>query len=340
MSTGDKKTLAQRAKEYQERVRQENEAAKLTRREDYAQFKLDQQKKRQAAKEENERRKQEYQTQRAERSARDQAAKEERKQAYQADKQEREQAYQADKQEREQDYQTKCAEISASSQAFKQERVQAYQTDKEEREQASQAAKLEREQEYQTKRAEISASSQAAKEEREKVHQAKRAERAERKEAEIGTPSAAREQERPVAVFDRVALWEDRIELCKSWRPKDFGMPADIRPLAGVTARIDDERVGGEYAGRDYRDVFLTISGPGFEWAIRTDAVFSSRKARVFAAKVNAAGSTTVEPPPRAPSVAPSEDVISRLEKLVSLHQAGALTDEEFAAAKRRVLGG
>ena len=35
----------------------------------------------------------------------------------------------------------------------------------------------------------------------------------------------------------------------------------------------------------------------------------------------------------------PGEDVISQLEKLAELHQSGALTDEEFAAAKKKLLG-
>lgn len=34
-----------------------------------------------------------------------------------------------------------------------------------------------------------------------------------------------------------------------------------------------------------------------------------------------------------------TDDTIAQVEKLSSLHQAGALTDEEFAAAKARLLG-
>ena len=44
--------------------------------------------------------------------------------------------------------------------------------------------------------------------------------------------------------------------------------------------------------------------------------------------------------PPPAPAAAPSgDDTISRLTQLASLHSSGALTDEEFAAAKAQVLG-
>jgi hypothetical protein len=42
-------------------------------------------------------------------------------------------------------------------------------------------------------------------------------------------------------------------------------------------------------------------------------------------------------PPPAAP--APAADDTSELERLVSMHDSGALTDEEFAAAKKSVLG-
>lgn len=41
-----------------------------------------------------------------------------------------------------------------------------------------------------------------------------------------------------------------------------------------------------------------------------------------------------------AASAAPQEDPTSELERLAKLHAGGALTDEEFAEAKRRVLGG
>jgi hypothetical protein len=45
-------------------------------------------------------------------------------------------------------------------------------------------------------------------------------------------------------------------------------------------------------------------------------------------------------PPEPAPQAAPPEDdTIARLEKLADLKAAGALSDEEFAAAKARILG-
>ena len=40
-------------------------------------------------------------------------------------------------------------------------------------------------------------------------------------------------------------------------------------------------------------------------------------------------------PPPPAPSVA---DATSELERMASLHESGALSDDEFAAAKQKIL--
>jgi hypothetical protein len=50
------------------------------------------------------------------------------------------------------------------------------------------------------------------------------------------------------------------------------------------------------------------------------------------------------QPPPPAPAPAPAPaaaggDTTAELERLSSLHQSGALTDDEFAAAKAKLLG-
>ncbi len=56
-----------------------------------------------------------------------------------------------------------------------------------------------------------------------------------------------------------------------------------------------------------------------------------------------AAQQAPAEPAPApapAPTAAPADDPIARLTQLASLHSSGALTDEEFTAAKAQVLGG
>lgn len=44
-------------------------------------------------------------------------------------------------------------------------------------------------------------------------------------------------------------------------------------------------------------------------------------------------------PPAAAPAPAAEDPTIAKLKELASLHQAGILSDEEFAAAKARILG-
>jgi hypothetical protein len=44
-------------------------------------------------------------------------------------------------------------------------------------------------------------------------------------------------------------------------------------------------------------------------------------------------------PPSPAPAGTGANDRIAQLQQLASLHESGALTDEEFAAAKAQVLG-
>jgi Short C-terminal domain len=55
------------------------------------------------------------------------------------------------------------------------------------------------------------------------------------------------------------------------------------------------------------------------------------------AAEAYAATQPPPQPPP--PPAAPPPDTIAELERLARLHESGALTDEEFTAAKVRALG-
>jgi putative oligomerization/nucleic acid binding protein len=44
-------------------------------------------------------------------------------------------------------------------------------------------------------------------------------------------------------------------------------------------------------------------------------------------------------PAPAPAAAAPADDTTAELERLAQLHQSGALTDDEFAAAKSKLLG-
>ena len=52
-------------------------------------------------------------------------------------------------------------------------------------------------------------------------------------------------------------------------------------------------------------------------------------------------GNDQAQAPPAAPAPAPAAptDSTAELERLAKLHESGALTDEEFAAAKSKLLG-
>ena len=76
---------------------------------------------------------------------------------------------------------------------------------------------------------------------------------------------------------------------------------------------------------------------------------YQSGKRHEEQAQVNdqaqAAYAATQAPPQQAPApapaaaAAPADDTTAELERLAQLHQSGALTDDEFAAAKSKLLG-
>jgi hypothetical protein len=44
-------------------------------------------------------------------------------------------------------------------------------------------------------------------------------------------------------------------------------------------------------------------------------------------------------PPAPAPAAGPGDDLVAKINELAQLHQQGILTDEEFSAAKQRLIG-
>jgi Short C-terminal domain len=55
--------------------------------------------------------------------------------------------------------------------------------------------------------------------------------------------------------------------------------------------------------------------------------------------QAQAAYANTQAPPPAAPAPAQPADSTAELERLAKLHESGALSDEEFSAAKSKLLG-
>ena len=76
------------------------------------------------------------------------------------------------------------------------------------------------------------------------------------------------------------------------------------------------------------------------------------RQQQKWAAQEEPPEQAYAEPPPAAPAPAPAapapaaaapsggSDLVAQLQQLEQLHQQGAITDEEFTAAKSRLLGG
>jgi membrane protease subunit (stomatin/prohibitin family) len=62
--------------------------------------------------------------------------------------------------------------------------------------------------------------------------------------------------------------------------------------------------------------------------ARRQDAKFAEQDAQQYAQQA-----------PPAAAAAPEDDATAQLQNLASLHTQGVLTDEEFAAAKAKILG-
>jgi hypothetical protein len=90
----------------------------------------------------------------------------------------------------------------------------------------------------------------------------------------------------------------------------------------------------------DLRELYLIVSGPACTetWALHPDLAAGARR---FAAQITfsvaqaASKALPTQPQPAEPS---SEDVLDRLERLHALHVSGALSAEEFAAQKARLL--
>lgn len=78
--------------------------------------------------------------------------------------------------------------------------------------------------------------------------------------------------------------------------------------------------------------------GMGIVGVAATAKVVNNRsEARRDAQEAQAAQAAAAAAPAAAPEAA--DDPIAQVEKLAKLHAAGALTDEEFAAAKAKALG-
>ncbi len=73
--------------------------------------------------------------------------------------------------------------------------------------------------------------------------------------------------------------------------------------------------------------------------ALGTVAYQSGKRHEQSQANEQAPPQQYAEPAPAPAPAAPAGDTTAELERLASLHTSGALTDDEFAAAKAKLLG-
>ena len=94
----------------------------------------------------------------------------------------------------------------------------------------------------------------------------------------------------------------------------------------------------------DERELYLTVEGNGFAFVAEIKPKYGG-EARKIAAKINALGQVPASvladaAPVQAASVeaAPVASTADEIAKLAQLHASGVLTDDEFSAAKARLL--
>lgn len=128
---------------------------------------------------------------------------------------------------------------------------------------------------------------------------------------------------------------------------------AEERPIAGVSATVAQAGQRGSRStltrslvpgmhgwqkGVDDRSAWMTVDGPDFQWTVSvgTDG-FSLRAARQFAAQLTGWGRQASAAETPGPSA--GGGLTEQLTSLAELHTSGALTSEEYAVAKARLLG-
>lgn len=90
---------------------------------------------------------------------------------------------------------------------------------------------------------------------------------------------------------------------------------------------------------KDHRELYITVENNGSMFVVPVDPK-AGADARQFVAKVNSlAGPATATAATAATAATEPPDVAGRLRELADLHTAGALSDDEFAAAKSKLLG-
>jgi len=112
-------------------------------------------------------------------------------------------------------------------------------------------------------------------------------------------------------------------------RPSLIGTAARTAVVAGTATAV----VGG-VKGHQQANAQQAASAQAYEQQQQAAAMQQAADQAVANSQAAQA-----PPPPAAPAAAPATDTVAELERLASLKQAGVLSDEEFTAAKAKLLG-
>jgi hypothetical protein len=161
----------------------------------------------------------------------------------------------------------------------------------------------------------------------------------------IGAPRPVAVPRREVAFFEGVTMRGSQIKYKREAVPIE-GARASVDTSGAIDKRVTATRLllTGPFAfglrkKKDDRALFLLIEGGGSAFVVDVDPK-KEKKAREFAAKVNAAGHVRPVPPaPGAAATSAADDLLAQVKVLGQLHASGVLTDQEFAAKKAELLG-
>jgi hypothetical protein len=137
-------------------------------------------------------------------------------------------------------------------------------------------------------------------------------------------------------------FWDDRIVTEDgSVRLIDAKTRATVDTAGNISYAYGYDGIGGFRIGStaryDDRELYLLVEHP--EWQIVEEInPVHGKGIRALAAGINQAAARLETS--EAPVPGTTNDVVERLKELTNLHDRGALTGEEFAAAKARLLGG
>lgn len=145
------------------------------------------------------------------------------------------------------------------------------------------------------------------------------------------------------AAFDGVVVKNGAISHGRESLPL-AGARVTVESAGDVDRRITATRLilTGPFAlafrkKKDHRELYLTVENAGSMFVVPVDPK-KGEEARRFAAKVNTIAPAAETPTP-VTSPAPAADMASQLAQLGQLHASGSLSDDEFAAAKAKLLG-